>query len=399
MGLQTEAFNSFVPPTQYKRAAKRVADELMVNANELGDDQNAPLLIQMAQEGNRDAQMVLYRKSRQMIAYVFWKNFIGNKKFAPRRLDRGDDDVYATEAWDAMQKALDSFDVSRYMGEPDVLKKWNYWFNRYLKYLAIRLNREIDRQGFTGIGDVSGLQVHSMPRDDEGEEFDNVSLSDPSHTGDIDLDASLERYMQDLQRDMETSRKKEQLYKILQARMEGHDLDTIAADLGTTKWNVRKLMRELKADMDRYGLFEDQHELRKFLQQKRLDEATGYQNVPDWQPLTDLTINQAMKFRKRDINDYVTHHISPAYLIVETKLPNRKTMYTLYFRLPPSSKERRPKLEYANNVDLIISNHRTPRVKSMSMAKQLLRQHFKSLGQDVKVGIDPASPHAWLHAL
>lgn len=399
MGLQTEAFNSFIPPTQYKRAAKRVADELMVSANELGDDQNAPLLIQMAQEGNRDAQMVLYRKSRQMIAYVFWKNFIGNKKFAPRRLDRGDDDVFATEAWDAMQKALDSFDVSQYMGESDVLKKWNYWFNRYLKYLAIRLNRDIGRQGFTGMGDSSGLQIHSMPRDDEGEEFDTVSLSDPSHTGDIDLDASLERYMQDLQRDMETSRKKEQLYKILQARMEGHDLDTIAADLGTSKWNVRKLMRELKADMDKYGLFEDQHELRKFLQQKRIDESAGYQNVPDWQPLTDLTINQALKFRKRHINDYVTHHISPAYLIVETNLPNRKTMYTLYFRLPPGKNTRRPKLEYANNVDLIISNHRTPRVKSLSMAKQLLRQHFKSLGQDVKVGIDPASPHAWLHAL
>lgn len=390
MALETEAFNSFIPPTQYKRSVKKVADEIATNPSEVGSDENAPLLIQMAQEGDRDAMMVLYRKSRQMIAYVFWKNFIGAKKFAGRRLDRGDDDLFATEAWDAMEKALQSFDVSRYVGEPDVLKKWNYWFNRYLKYTAIRLNREINRQGFTGVGDSSPMSV-SMPHDDEGQEIDSMSLSDPSHTQDVDLEASLERYMQDLERDREQSKKRRQFHDILQARLAGHDIATIAADLGTTEWNVRKIMRELKQDMEQHGLFENK--------KRAMKEASGYQNIPEYEPLSDLTINKALKFRRRKINDYIEHHVSPCYLIVETKLPNRKTTYTLYLRLPPDNKARQPKLEYANHVDLIISNHRTPRVKSMSMAKQLLRQHFKSKGEEVKAGVDPGSPFYWVDQL
>jgi len=402
----TEAFNSFVPPTQYKRAARVVADEIGVSPDAIGMDENAYDLIRMAQDGNKDAQLVLYRKSREAISYAFWKNFIGpNKRFVGRRLDRGDDDLFAAEAWQTMVRALDSFDIDKYdpATTTNVLGKWHWWFMQYLKAEAIRLNKEIDRHGFTGVGDSSGLHVSGMPEDDEGREIDTVSLSQPGRERELELEDALESFIKDLEADIDRDKRKRVFYDILTMRMEGMDIGDIATELGTSQWNIRKYLRDLKNEMRNYGIFESRKGMRHLertgLFEKEQVNETGHTIVPDWKPLSDLSINEALRFRKRKISDMITHHVSPAYLIVETTLPNRKATYTLYFRLPPPPRTQRPNLEYANHVDLLISNHRTPRVKNMSMAKQLLRQHFKSRGESVKTGIDPASPHAWLHAL
>jgi len=409
MPLSTEAFNAFVPPTQYKRSLRRVAEELDTLPEMVVTDEYAPDLIRLAQAGNHDALMVLYRRSRQAIAYIFWKNFIGpNKRYVGRRLDRGDDDLFAAEAWDTMEKALTSFDPDKYDTADTVnfLGKWHYWFQQYLKATAIRLNKEIERQGFTGVGDSAGLHVDPMPEDPEHPDRGAISLSEPGLEREMEVEDALQSFIQDLRADIDTNRRKRILHDILTMRLEGQDIDTIADQLGTTAWNIRKYMRDLKGEMQRYGIFESRQaldairELQILSRFILLDEAAGASMVPKWQPLSDLNVNQALRFRKRKLSDMVTHHISPAYLIVETTLPNRRPFYTIYFRLPPPKGTTiRPELEYANHVDLLVSNHRTPRVKSMSMAKQLIRQHFHSRGEAVKTGIDPASPHAWLHAL
>ena len=398
--MPTEAFNSFVPPTQYKRAAAKVADILGVPPNEIASDENAPELLRLAQVGNQDALLVLYRKSRQAIGYVFWKNFIGpNKRFLGRRLDRGDDDLFASEAWARMMDALESFDVDKYDTErtTNFIGKWHWWFMQYLRSMAIQLNKNIDAQGFTGVGDNSGLRVSSMPEDDEGKEVSSVSLSSPGSEREIETESALDAFMKDLERDLSTSKRKRSLHTILQYRLEGRDLDEIAELMGTSTWNIRKLMRELKQEMTDYGLFEGKKKKKKDCDDKEKVEES-YTLVPAWKPLSDLKLNDALRFKRRVISDMITHHISPCYLIVETTLPNRKATYTLYFRLPTKGSTRAD-LEYANHVDLLVSNHRTPRVQSMSMAKQLLRTHFKTRGEGVKSGIDPASPQSWLHAL
>lgn len=221
----------------------------------------------------------------------------------------------------------------------------------------------------------------------------------------MEVEDALQSFMRDLKADVDTNKRKRILHDILQMRLEGQDLDTIADMLGTTKWNVRKYMRDLKNEMTQYGIFESRYGLDairelQIMEEASLAEAAGASMVPDWQPLSDLNLNTALRFRKRKLSDMVTHHISPAYLIVETTLPNRRPFYTIYFRLPPpKNTTQRPELEYANHVDLLVSNHRTPRVKSFSQAKQLIKQHFQSRGASVKSGIDPASPQAWLHDL
>ncbi|MCA1800705.1 MAG: hypothetical protein LC650_05375 [Actinobacteria bacterium] len=354
----------------------------------------------MAQEGDPDALLFLYRKSRRAIGYVFWKHFIGpNKRFLARRLSRGDDDFFAAEAWHVMLKALESFDVSKYAREAtdNFLGKWHWWFQQYLKNATIRLNKEIDRQGFTGVGAQAGDMptTTSMPVDDAGRDVETVNLSHPSHASEIETEESLRQYMDDLKRDVDTSKDKREKFDLLNYRLEGMSIEDIAEIMGTTAWNIRKKLRSLKDDMIQYGIFEGS--MRLFDIGQSLKEAS-YNIVPAWEPISNLTLNQALRFRRRKISDMITHHVSPSYLIVETNLPNRKTTYTIYFRLPTKT-AMRGDLEYANHVDLLVSNHRTPRVVSFSMAKNLCKYHFQSRGEAVKGGVDPASPQAWLHAL
>ncbi len=394
----TEAFNSYVPATQYKRAARTLADKIGAQPDQLASDEYAPEVLLMAQEGDSDALLFLYRKSRQAIGFVFWKYFIGpNKRFLARRLQRGDDDFFAAEAWHVMLKALQSFDVSKYAygATENFLGKWHWWFQQYLKNATIRLNKEIDREGFTSVPDGEMPATHSMPVDDAGKDVDTISLSRPSHDREIETQSALEQYMADLKRDVDTSKKKRNFYDLLTYRLEGVSIDDIADLMDTTPWNIRKQLRMLKDEMMRYGVFEESMKLSHL---KASLQESGHSLVPAWKPISDLKLNDALRFRRRKISDMITHHISPAYLIVETTLPNRKATYTIYFRLP-SPKAVRPELEYASHVDLLTSNHRTPRVLNFNMAKNLCRTHFQSRGEGVKSGIDPASPQAWLHAL
>lgn len=391
--MLTNAFETFIPETVYTEALQDVADILGIDPTAVVSDKYAPELVRLAQNGSEDAKMILYKNSLRSIAFVFFKNFLGpNKRVWRNRIHNGDDQLFAVEAYQRLDDALRSFDVDKYASTTiNFLGKWHYWYRQYLTSLAIKLNKEIADQGFTGVRGTDSVKTQSMPTGEQGEERYSVSLSSPSTaTAAIDTEDALTAYRKSLSRSSRAS--DQQLNRVLQLRLDGYDYDDIADQLGVSRARVYSLLRDLKQSMTDFGVFENV----RIAANNVLRES--YQNIPDWKPFTDVTINEALRFRVRKISGHITHHVSPCYIIVETNLPGRRSTYTMYLRLPVEKSAMNPKREYMNSVDLLVTNHRAPQVTSFSMAKSLLKDHWNSGGR-IKGGIDPSSPQHWIQSL
>lgn len=102
-------------------------------------------IIDDAKNGNDFATYYLLNKAKQMIYYVFWKNFIGAKaspKIIKRRLDNGEFNDFISLVFIAFAKAIKSFKPSVYRSGEVKIGNWQYWLGQYLRMDAIAYNRD-----------------------------------------------------------------------------------------------------------------------------------------------------------------------------------------------------------------------------------------------------------------
>lgn len=364
----TKAFDEFIQSEEYMKAKEGVE-------NTLGPSPEYSSIIKLAQEDDINAKIVLYAESTKMVAHVFWKNFMGpNKKIWKSRLDKGDDMYFAGEAFEVLDKALNSFNINKY-SNTDILRNFQFWYGRYLRMRAVKLNKEEAKHGATGKGTLK-QPVASL---DTGIGKGEKSLSHPDHASATNLEDALNSYIDKLKNaDDSTSAK---LLQALEGRLQGQSAEDIAADLGMSDWNFRKLMRTLKDDMTQYGLFESNRKLFRKLFTLREDKSTE-PKIPDWAPLGESNFKKALTFKKIAIDDKVTHHVSPCFIVIERQQrygAGKKVNYAIYFR------KTSPKGvgNYAQNSVLIDATYNNTSLRTIEDCKDIIKSFaFNAYGID-----------------
>ena len=297
------AITNFIPESTYQQAVSRLIYKLdLDNPAEIGDDSNVAVIISLAQDNDQDALIYLYRNSLKAIGSVFWKNFIGNTKFMKRRLDAGDDSLFAAEAYEALVRALKSFDLSAYVRDPvNLINKFQWWYQKYLKYAAIRLNTEAKKAGIANAPEE--VKSTSFPTSDAGVEVSSTDYSTPDTTGATDLAVSIDQYLSALKR---SGNKNDKLmYDVLSLRMQGYAPVDMEDILNKDAHTIRKVLRNIKVDMKEKGLFENKKKLQESEKDDEEDKTAGDPvSIEDAEPIdNDSTVSSEEKEDEEKASD------------------------------------------------------------------------------------------------
>jgi hypothetical protein len=385
---RTLAFDKIVDDNSYKRASQRLMFKL--GAESLGELKEDPFVIEiiaLAKDGDPDAQQWLYRNCREAIAHVFWTKFLGpNRKMHAFRLKRGDDELFASHAWEWMVKyAIPSFDVSKYMQNPkNILGKFQYRLMQYLSNAALKLNKELRSAGITMIPkDVNVTQV-SFPEDEEGKEIPSKEFSVSSEEHQLDEIYAIENYLKKLKSRISTNKKDFLMYKILLFKLENPqmDLKEIANVLGESYFSVKKAFNELKDELRRELM--ENSSFNSPTSRKKLFEESKKQSVkiPDWKPFEEASKKEALDFRKIEINPSLVHYISPIFLITETLNPVKKDQYQyiIYLRTGYPGDRNIKNKEYSSYVLPISTYWRNDGalIENLDQAKKICASYYEA---------------------
>jgi len=204
-----------------------------------------------AKEGKRNALVYIYHQGKKIITHVFWKYFMGpNKRFAQKRILSGDDKLFAAEAFLLLagnsdivvgNGPLGTFNPEIYKPH-DQIKKFNYYFERYLMRMAFSIISERKRRGMTGQGAAEKVSISSY--DTYG---DNIE-PEGNHANDhLEMEDAIKDFISKLK-----GKRKE----VMSLRMKGKDYQEIAdimgySNLRTVERIVKDLGKDFKAE---YGL-------------------------------------------------------------------------------------------------------------------------------------------------
>lgn len=100
-------------------------------------------ILQAARDGDSTAKIYLIKSCKNRLLKVFWVNFLGksaNGKIIRARIANGDFEDFLGIVYDAFDKAINSFDESRYVDGTDKLHSFQYWMGQYAKNDSIASN-------------------------------------------------------------------------------------------------------------------------------------------------------------------------------------------------------------------------------------------------------------------
>lgn len=194
-------------------------------------------VIEDAKEGNEFATYYLLDNAKQMIYYVFWKNFIGAKasgKIIKRRLDNGDFNEFISLIFIAFSKAIESFKPKVYKNGGVKIGNWQYWLGQYLKAEAISYNKERMNDPLN-----DAIQPDTMDPSEKGgaTAWDKITGGKVRSTADDSFLDSWAELCDDPELDELCSRKVEMTKRELVAEIlaQERSIPEIAAEIGVTK--------------------------------------------------------------------------------------------------------------------------------------------------------------------
>lgn len=215
-------------------------------------------IINDAKEGNDFATFYLLNNAKQMIYYVFWKNFIGAKasgKVIQRRIANGDFNEFISLIFIAFSKAIKSFKPKVYKNGGVKIGNWAYWLGQYLKMDAIAYNRDKMNDPTE-----SALRPDTMEQSEKSSATAWDKLTSDIATSNVDDDFldSWEDFTRDPSLNEPVSRKIDIPKRKILADVFSQEktIPEIAADLGVTKntlysaVNIGSLLKKYNINQD-----------------------------------------------------------------------------------------------------------------------------------------------------
>ncbi len=237
----TDAFNKYIPQSEIAKAKLKYPN--------LKDRAAQLQLIEDAKNGNQDAIALLYHLFKGLTAKAFWTYYLGpDKKYWPSRLRAGEDYDFASKAYELLasgSKAKTSpyatFDASKFSAKTDLIKKFGYYFYRYLQNEAFKMLRKKGLQGLSGnIPKDANISVASYENTYDNS---NEASSNDSSIEDIDTKLTLDSFTQTLPL---------KLKKVFILKRKGASIDDIAKQLNVHANSVRTYMKDIKDKWDQY---------------------------------------------------------------------------------------------------------------------------------------------------
>lgn len=232
----TDAFNKYLSQSD--------VDQAMSKYPNVKDHATQIQVIEDAKAGNLDAVNLLYHTYKGLTAKAFWTYYLGpDKKFWPARLRAGEDYDFASKAYELLASGdtgktspYSTFDPKKFSAKTDIIKKFGYYFFRYLQNEAFKMIRKKGLQGISG----------NIPKDVDISVASYEDVPDTaveSGTEDIDLKLTLDSFVDTLP----TKYK-----KVFNLKRTGLSIDDIASELGIHSVSVRNYMSDIKDKWDAY---------------------------------------------------------------------------------------------------------------------------------------------------
>jgi len=235
----TDAFDKYLPQNEIMASREKYPN--------LKDRNTQIQLINDAKAGDLDAVNVLYDEFKGLTSKAFWKYYLGpDKKFWPSRIRAGEDYDFASRAYELLASPnlktspYNTFEAAKFDDKTDLVKKFGYYFFRYLQNEAFKMLRSKNVKGLGGnIPQDAKVEVASYE-----DVYDNsAEASDASHTEDIDLKLTLDSFTDTL------SPKHKGVFDL---KRDGHHINDIAEQLGMSHVSVRTHLKDIKDLWDAY---------------------------------------------------------------------------------------------------------------------------------------------------
>ncbi len=236
----TDAFNKYLSETDIEQAKAQYPD--------LRDRATQIKVIEDAKQGNLDAVNLLYFLFKGLTAKAFWSYYLGpDKKYWPSRLRAGEDYDFASKAYELLASGdtgktspYATFNPDKFSAKTDLIKKFGYYFFRYLQNEAFKMLRKKGMQGISGnIPKDANLSVESY--EDVHDNTNETAVA--SGTEDIDLKLTLDSFVDTLPFKYK---------KVFNLKRQGMSMEDIGAELGIHQNSVRTYMKDIKDKWDEY---------------------------------------------------------------------------------------------------------------------------------------------------
>ena len=235
----TDAFNKYLSQSD--------VDKAMATYPNIKDRKTQLKVLKDAKNGDLNAVNLLYYTYKGLTSKAFWKYYLGpDKKYWPSRLRAGEDYDFASRAYellaspDAKTSPYKTFDIKKFSPETDLIKKFGYYFFRYLQSEAFKMLRAKGMQGLSGnIPQNEEINVASYEDVNDNSE----EASSPSGTEDIDLRLTLDSFTDTLPAKYK---------KVFELKRQGMGVLDIAKTLGIAHVSVRSYLEKIKELWDAY---------------------------------------------------------------------------------------------------------------------------------------------------
>lgn len=236
----TDAFNQYISAAEVDKAKKKYPNTK--------DRETQLQVIADAKNGDVDASNLLYDRFKSITAKAFWKYYLGpDKKFWPARLRAGEDYDFASRAYELLVSGdtgkgspYSTFNPEKFSASTDIIKKFGYYFYRYMQNEAFKMLRK------KGLGGISG----NIPKDADlnvasyEDVYDNTSeTAVDSGTEDIDLRLTMDSFTDTLP---------DKYKKVFELKRNGASIEDIASQLGIHPNSIRNYLGAIKELWDEY---------------------------------------------------------------------------------------------------------------------------------------------------
>jgi len=235
----TDAFNKYISESEINKAIEAYGD--------LKDRSTQLLVLQDAKDGDLGAVNLLYYLYKGLTAKAFWTYYLGpDKKYWPARLRAGEDYDFASRAYELLASGSEgktspytTFNAQSFDMKTDLIKKFGYYFFRYLQNEAFKMIRQKKHQGLTGnISQTAPIEVASYE-----DVYDNSVEASPVEE-DLDLKITLDDFTDSL-----STRYK----KVFSLKRQGYPVNDIAEKLGVAHGSIRNYLKDIKELWDAYS--------------------------------------------------------------------------------------------------------------------------------------------------
>ncbi len=236
----TDAFNKYLSQADIEKAQAQYPN--------LKDRATQIRVIGDAKQGDLEAVNLLYHTFKGLTAKAFWKYYLGpDKKYWPSRIRAGEDYDFASKAYELLASGdtgktspYATFNLDKFSDKTDLIKKFGYYFFRYLQNEAFKMLRAKKMQGLSGnVPKAEEINVASYE-----DVYDNTSeTAVESETESIDLKLTLDSFIETLP---------EKYKQVFNLKRQGMGILDIAKKLGISHGSVRSYMEKIKELWDEY---------------------------------------------------------------------------------------------------------------------------------------------------